>query len=727
MISIPGFAPTFGALWSAVILLLTFAAGVSAATDSYAFDSGVRKALIARDNWYDSVQIPLSVLHSGNPTDMELEALREAVNAHGDDGTPWSSLVRGLALSRTDPKMSDSLYQQAFERALNSAASLWVLFVEFSRFGCDQWTDRALSQIRVELHRNGVNRNHLIAQHLLYLASATAGPQAQRYAREACVFDPNSPWPLLRLAAVSFPQNLAGMAGALLRLGKLTMQSWRVQLGMADYLLSVLSTAVMLLAAAVLVAAALKYGALALHPVYELFPLIVPGAVRFLLIFVMLASVLLLGPLIAIWGLAFALWSHLKRQEKILLSVVLFLVVLLPLAARLQASVRAARLSESPLQLLDKSLWDEASPSLLENVKACLQSNPDNFMAHTAAAMVFFKGQHFERAMGHVLTARSMRPDDPVVLQAEGMIAATQGRTDLADWAFRQSVDLHPSDAEALFNLGGFLMTQLKTPEGAEMLRRARNLDHGRIDSFVAANDRDFAEDVPYLRQYFFPEYSPQHFWLHIFVPQLFVSWEATLPFWGKRFLGLGPLQSLWVGAALFVLMVAFFTVRVSSSFSLRSVFFWVPPTRQFKRTTLCEVCGTAMCSRCGRGKYCRTCAKEMRAGGTEGQRIAIRQGIAQRAARKKVLIAGLCDVFYPGIGLLYTGRTNAVGTMALLVTTSIVAALAISSRQWTFEYPVWVTGGLGVLFTIVVSAYLLVFLSRSSVACYQAGIFKDD
>jgi tetratricopeptide (TPR) repeat protein len=109
--------------------------------------------------------------------------------------------------------------------------------------------------------------------------------------------------------------------------------------------------------------------------------------------------------------------------------------------------------SQSPIaqtsDATDKKMIDTAS----ETVQLA-KREPENFEAQMRAAEVYYQIEGYDKAIGYLLRANQIRPDDDEVLVALGNINFVASHLEEAEKWFEMSLGKHPDDVNIRTNLG---------------------------------------------------------------------------------------------------------------------------------------------------------------------------------------------------------------------------------------------------------------------------------
>jgi hypothetical protein len=336
--------------------------------------------------------------------------------------------------------------------------------------------------------------------------------------------------------------------------------------------------------------------------------------------------------------------------------------------------LRGCLLPDGSVSLFRKALHEGNYPDLDRAVRDGAAKRPDDFLVHTAAALVALKGNDIESAKLFIRQARMLRGDDPVVLLTEGIVFFVAGDIGHARDIFESCHTLFPKMVQAVFNCGQCYLVSNETIKGMEYLDRAAKINSESVNSFIALNDKLFSRKWPKLRQFMMPDYSSGYFWSAVF-PHFGGSWASSSQLWGRSFLGIPLAWSCVLFPLLFiaVLMADFFiwgNARVAKIFQ-------------------CKLCRAPMCRQCKKGVICELCFEQLHQIRNENIRQRIIEKILLKKKKSERLRASLLDVLFPGGGMLL--RASGVPAAAILVmaiaASGYGAISVLSSIPLTYPY----------------------------------------
>jgi len=119
-----------------------------------------------------------------------------------------------------------------------------------------------------------------------------------------------------------------------------------------------------------------------------------------------------------------------------------------------------------------------------EAAEKALELAPKQAEPHVAMGYYYYWGlQEFDRALEEFMAAKAIRPNDPRVIQAEGLILRRIGQFEEAVDRLKKAYVLDPRDAGLVFSIGGTL----------DALRRHEEAMHWFEESIALAPDQELA------------------------------------------------------------------------------------------------------------------------------------------------------------------------------------------------------------------------------------------
>jgi hypothetical protein len=325
---------------------------------------------------------------------------------------------------------------------------------------------------------------------------------------------------------------------------------------------------------------------------------------------------------------------------------------------------------------------------LLKHIQNTLRTTPEDELLMCALAVQEFKHGNLFRARYFAQAAFVRSPHDPVVLQTHAIIGFHNGSGDLAWGEFEAARKAYRENPVTLYNWGTFLLKQMNSVEGMEFIAQASSRDKELVNAFINDNSRHFSETLPLHRQFILPNYTPRQFWTTI-ASGYWGDWQSTASLWQNSFVGLSPGASQIVFALLFILLISFFAVYSGAFPSLRSAIFWTPPVKLFTRILHCEICDVAICSKCARGIYCRSCFSKLRK--QHGDSEQIKQQLRERARTRRTLLTAALKIVIPRADEVVGDKGGGILFVLTLLLTSALYALLISVMTIQGLYPGWI------------------------------------
>jgi tetratricopeptide (TPR) repeat protein len=676
-------------------------------TSAYWHDEAA-SALDTRDQFVASVGLPSGNRH-GLVSQAAWDALGQKLLAVPDTLSPWHAFFSGMLLtnSRASGVQNDESQRYGatyFDRSLSLCqehpGDLWVLMCEFHAFGQNIWVDSCVRQIDKLFISSGAQASPLLAQPLMRFAmeAVKAGDnrRALTYFDWASSFDRNMGWGSLRKALLGFPATAGRTSLGIAEIGDLFEDSWVFNVGVADHALHWLTLFLSFVVAGLIAGFGLRHLPRGLHPFVHCYPQPLRVRLKQGYTFVVFGSLAFFGVIPFLWVVLFLIWRDLARPERIVVGVCAVFLACAPLVCRAHDIFGQPRLPGTTLQLFEEALDEGYSPPLDRKVQAQLVKSPSDYLAHVSAALVALKKPDPVVARAYIDKAEQLNPNDPVVLLTSANIAHFSDDFPKANERFKKCMQLFPELEASFFNPCVYYFGEMKFIEGINLVTSASKLNPRKVSSFIGKNDDYFSSEWPRLRYFLLPDYKSEYFFKNV-LPKYWGSWTTADRLWGMSFLGIPVFASFILSIVLLLALFALSSARGGSA--------------QF----LCKLCGLPICRDCKRGDLCLDC-HDLTAELTNhpvGQHVRTR--ILLRRRKWHVILAGVLDMVFPGVGTVWrSSRTSAVG-IVLTVATSLVYSVFAFAATARFWYPWYVVQDLVMPLSATLGLYCAAMAVRSA------------
>lgn len=574
----------------------------------------------------------------------------------------WQPMIKGMLYYLDDNEVSESFFGKALSLAEEAPGTTWLLFAEFNRYGLSEWVNTSLVQLEKQILSLGASSAPLLSRQLAHygiIARMNGDHEnAFRYFDWAHRFNPGETRSLKQIVTLSFPFHIRRLIAAAAEYISAVRRSWNTQLHFVYTFYSFFRQFIIIFILLISLTLCVKYFPRALHKLTHLFPDNVDLRLKIVSVSVATLSFLSFGIIPFLWLVAFLIWKYLSRSERILFGVVIGALILSPVDSAVSDRFFHAISPEEPIQKLSYSL-NEGYVVQRGSLSATLEKNgkislPLGLSATTDA----IKSGNLSTARRIIRQLSDNYPNDPVVMEMEGIVHFLSGSIDLAKKSFKEAVDTAPRSYSAIFNLARCHIHLNNATRGMELLEEAAELNPDIVNGFIRKNDEYYSDNWPELRQVLFPDYTPARFWTSIFLP--FTKNPATRrTMWGLSFLGFSPGVS-------FVLFLMF----------LGAVFFLDRLHRRnqrIRRIFECKYCGRIICRKCTTGILCDSCAGLTRYIKEQDTLNQIRNKIVHFHSAAASLRDSLFNLLLPGCGSLLSAQVNILRFVPLLVCTAIV------------------------------------------------------
>jgi tetratricopeptide (TPR) repeat protein len=367
-----------------------------------------------------------------------------------------------------------------------------------------------------------------------------------------------------------------------------------------------------------------------------------------------------------LWCTAFIIQRHFSRQERVLFSPVLLLLLVAPIDPHIQTLFSRSLNPEHPPVLFYRSVHEGFSNGIFKNITQKVNEKSSNHLLLLAATNHAIKNGDLARASNYAEMSLRLRPDDPVVLTTSGNVSFFKGDMSHAKKLYQQAIVIDDQSAEAHYNLGQCHLRTFETTEGMEQINQAVALNSAFVNTYIQNNNLYFSDSIPSLRQIMFPDYSPGTFWSKIMFQSVYDG-KTAANYWGTSLFGFSPWISFFI--SLLLLLVYLLLHFLHSEDKVRRLFD-------------CSFCGRKICKKCRSGTLCKACSDATRFVRNEATVEKVRSAINRRSNLTKNISILSINMFFPGAGNLLYNEPFKMGDLLLLLSTSLVFGFYVQSIQ---------------------------------------------
>ena len=617
---------------------------------------------------------------------------------------PWYNYLRGMASG--DDGRAEGYYGRALSAAEADPGALWLLGLEFIRYGRFPWAAACFEAIEKNVFATGgLSAPFLSQQLMLFGGGAATGPKQAAFCYNwAKRFDAGQCWWLYRKGAIDFPDNVVSTAPLFIEEAvSVVITSWRAQLALLCGAYRFCGTALFIFSCAVILIFAVKYLPSGVHPLGD--TLFRGASPRFRVIssVVIVLSTLFIGFVPAMWVIAFAVCRFLSAGEKKLLVAVCVILAVSPLDIYAAKFLRRHIEPSAPAALLDRAVHEGYSEGLYNLAAESARRRPANGAAQLALAVSATKGNNYKAGADAVERALRIAPDDQVALMYAGNIAFLEGDIDRTERFYGSILKKAPRYAEAKFNLAQAYVSR-SSFTSTDMISEAAKIDPELIGGYMRANEQYFAGSPPPLRRIMQPALSPAYFWSRLFLSDPGEILEA-----GGAQSKFSPAAAFGVSAALLIILLIVDSVQRKDMKKARKYF-------------TCRVCGRLLCRKCRKGTMCSDCYREcLDSQNNAAAMYNLQKRYQDRAQLRRDVTQCALGALVPGAGGLYKDEAVFRPAMAILFS-SLIFAAAYCMLTFHTTYPS------RAVFNLIYLVPVLLIYNLAAIAkqCLRlAGIFK--
>lgn len=658
-----------------------------------AFENAIKK----RNDYLKSIEAYKDGLSANSWTSERRQTILQTLSNFPDPQNPWYNFIYGMILSNEASKGAEFYFSKAISESQYDPGTLWVLFMEFLRYGKKEQAEEALLRLEKQMLEHGGVSMPLVAQTLLYLGkneekqkNLTAASFFYTWANH---FDQSQPWSNLRIAMLSFPYQFDKVVESLSQLFHQVKTSWYTQVQLVRFLHKWVSDAVSLFVIVVFILLGIKYLPIVLHPLIDIFPLQVSYRIRAVLTSTVISSFIAFGVLPFFWVVSMLFWGYLEKRERILLGSILLIMIAAPLNCKLADMFSNALQLDGSLSIFNQATYEPYSTKTYSSAYNLSRSNSTDFFSHLAESICALKLNQLDAALAAIDKALSIRPSDPVALVTAGNIRFVYGNLDRATTLYQKAISIQHSDLSGLFNLGQVQLRQMQTIQGTENIREATLLNSRVTNTFISRNDFYFSKDWPAMRTFMYADYTPTYFWLNIF-PKFTGSWKTADQLWGLSFLGINTIFSIIISVILFIAILA-----LNKNFQ---------SPQAIKKIFNCRFCNRPICKDCKKGMLCSDCADSIRFARSEKAAEQIRLETLDKSTKNLAILTSVASMAFPGSGSILSGKSPIYLWLPLLILSCFVFAGYRSLLSVQTIYPGWVIDGLREFIFTLIIIYIL-------------------
>jgi hypothetical protein len=627
----------------------------------------------------------------------------------------WGPFLSGLVpiFTSTDTgtpaqtnEVSRAAFRESIEAARSDAGALFLLLHYLHQLELPALQDSCLQSLQGHMCARGAQRYRLIAGSLLHFSVQDAAGDAHRtHLSHARTFDAYEPWiPYMQAAASLF--STPGQAVSALQEGfSLLHTSWWNQLQALHTLVQGAMIACALFIALVMAGCAYRGLPPALHGLTHHIPWGKSPRVNLTLVILIYLSLVTFGLFFFTIVTVCIIWRYLSRQEKTAAGIVAILALGMILLSTSVGTMEKSTHPGSSLYLFEQSRRREANRSLYHHLRQYVITHNRDHLAHTAAAIQALKLAQLQQARHFISQALSLRPDDPVVIAEAVNVHDAAGSRARADSLYARLQRRFPGYTHLYLPPGTIDSLHMHYPDSLQDTAPGM---HGPAGRFVRENRRFFTDTLPRARRHMHPDYTPAHFWRHVFDATPGV-WKHSDVIWRRLWLGTS------IGGSLILTLLGCSAAAIAA---------W---RRIIRPVMFCRTCGIPICDDCAQEKHlCARCFSY--AGDVDDDQMAeyIEDKIRKKHTRLFTILPWIVNALLPGLRVWFDVRVQRTAVLLWgCACTAVVYAGYIMLAVFRFSYPL--PGALRVLYICLVPLclYSLFFFVRSLIHALQLLLEK--
>ncbi|MDG5815422.1 hypothetical protein QA601_10045 [Chitinispirillales bacterium ANBcel5] len=567
----------------------------------------------------------------------------------------WGSFSRGI-LQKNNSSKRDEYFSKALSLSENDPGALWLLCAEFLKLDYLTWAERCLEKLQKLKISEGAISVPLISKQLLFMGrefESSDNKSALFCYNWAADFDPYQPWSHFRSAGIYFPRNINNSISSFFSAIGVLFNSWKAQHSFLFNLYLWFRSTLLIFLFSTLLILSIKHVTKAVHPLNERLFSTIPLPYRTPLSIIVLLSLTSLGFIAFFWIIALFIFRFLKRNEKIILFASCTILALSPLDNWIQLVFLKSALPHNTPAVFSRISSEGYCDQLHTKATKLVNQNPDDYLAHLALSVSNMKAGKMNKASYSLDIAERIKGDDPITLLTRGNFHYLNGRIDLAETYFSQSLEMSPGIQEAHFNK---VQCHLKreTISGTELLNELSKGNSKKINTFIETNDRHFGGNWPEIRKIMQPQITPFYFWSNFYKYGISPSFSALLSY-----------HNILIFTLSFLLLaLLFFT----------NWFHW--STNKVKDTFCCNLCGRITCRKCRKGTMCKSCFKKLKHIKNVSSIAYIKNSIIKKRKIKDIIVANSVAAILPGADKALASKTQNFSWLRILLSCSVIAAI---------------------------------------------------
>lgn len=667
-----------------ILLLLTFSLSSAFSTEyrfeenQYRYEDYIYDALQRRNKYFEGI-IPLNNrIKAYNNPDTWIQQIKP-------ERTPWYFFLKGINEAKKG-RQSNQYFHRAIKEANYELGDLWALFVEFEKIDLREWSQATVEEIQKALTTSGSDEAPTIVNQLLILARQSKekkeDAKATYYIETSLLFT-NTTSPILASALLS------GIEGNETKITPVTVvstymaelkESWYLQTHLYKAIFTFLRAFIYVATVMIFIILFVKYYPKVIHMLACKYPLSVPYKVRLVFISMLLFPVFFFGGYIAALVTSFALLMYIdSKQNKRLIGLAIIGFILYPVSTYPEAFFEKLLSERAVHNLYYQSIHEIPSHGLATmsrdwqdldlKEKVIPTTKTQKALLYTTEAIVNFKQNRQSDAQFFINKALDERPNFQPTLIAASVINAVGKNTDIAEEQFLECTEIFPELAEVHFNYNRWLLETKISEHNEEHLNKATTLAKEKVRNFIDMNTLYYGANIPFTRRYFISQMNSKTFWKNrkeIIGP---LTPKAS-KLWGKRFLGLRPLQTVSVLASIFVILL----IRLISTSSRRSTI------------SKCTLCGRPTCKHCKCAEYCNECNTLIKSISNESliESMKIKISINKRLTARIIGIS--TQMLIPGSAAFFINGKPPLRMFPMLIITMLVYTGYMVIFSYTFS-----------------------------------------
>jgi hypothetical protein len=635
----------------------------------------IENAITIRNDFLKTRNLTKEFNSLNNLSVNEKNAIHSKLNVSQALHNSWHYFIKGMISQNSAPENADSLFSFAIKTTRDQPGTTWLLFAEFSKYNLVTFENQTLEQLEKQLFESGAQSSFLISSFLVDYAYKMQlkkrSVDADRLFTWAEKFDPNQTRTIRYRLTSAFPPDFQKSKILISRTINLLINSWNTQIEFITFFYHWMRIFLWVAMLAIIGVLAIKYSPKSFHSIVDLFPHAVQLPLRFTFSTILIFSLLFYGILPFLWVILILTWRFTQKNEKIFLFGALGLLILVPLDARINVTLKKFADPDYSLTMYHKATTEGYSEVLYKKVITNFQNPEKDPLCFLSAAILAYKNSCFESANSFTQRALSIAPHDPVILTLAGNIAFQQGDLNEAVNFFEEASGKALADVSSKFNLAQCLLLKMETIKGAEIMNNAGRQSN-TVNNFITQNDKYFSKNWPSSRKLMLPTYSPAYFWENIALRHS-ATWDETNQYWGLKFLGISAKSSLWI---FFVLSI----ITLITSLPSKNI--------RIKKHSECRYCGKIICRRCAKGILCSSCYSNTEFVKNSKKIDKIRISIKNKVQLFISLRQGILDFIFPGAGMFLDSTTSSIKTGLVITISCILYSFAFFVLNINRELP---------------------------------------